>query len=320
MGMMFTACEKEDVLNSDTKTKKDILTFKSIEEFNNTLAKVNAMPELERLEWERQQGFKSFGTICDEFYETIEPKKFKSIEEIKSFVSANNDKIQFYENPNGDTYCVTNEFKNLERYILNKDRMYIIGTEAFKKYNEGLVVSDISNIDKLKSAKNYDELDASIGIKSIQKSSPIQKASNANVTNADAYNDKVIKGPGWGDDDTYRLHVWISTELGGSGTKHFSMLCIKNFYRALGIWFFKPDVFVSYNLSSTIRDSYGNSHPFSYANPSLRITSSNNWPTFYQDFPCNPISSPYFSTYNVTATNTITDSDGTCHCSISMNY
>jgi len=319
--MMFTACEKEDVINHDTKKKENILIFKSIEEFDNTLAKVNAMTKSERLEWEKQQGFKSFGTICDEFYETIEPEKFKSIEELRNFVTANSNKIQLYNNPNGDVYCVTNEFKNPERYLLNNEKMYIIGIKVFKKLDDGLVVTNISNIDRLNSVEYCDELDTNIFLESLQESNTIQKAPNANVTEDDAYDDRVIKGPGWGDDDTYRLHVWISTELGGYGTtKHLSMVCIKNFYRALGIWFFKPDVFVSYSINSTISDSYGNSHPFSHSNPSLRITSSNNWPTLVQNFYCNPVSSPYFTSYTVTATNTITDSDGTCHCSISMNY
>ncbi|GAB1414966.1 hypothetical protein MASR2M117_03720 [Paludibacter sp.] len=57
------------------------MDYDGVEEFNNTLLKVNSMTKSERLEWEKQQGFKSFGTICNEFYETIDPASFKSNEE-----------------------------------------------------------------------------------------------------------------------------------------------------------------------------------------------------------------------------------------------
>ena len=256
------------------------------------------MTKEERLAWEKEQGFKSFGTICDEFYETIDPESFKSSEEVKAFVAKHSDKIEFYTSSDGEIYCVTKDFLNIERFLLNKKQAYKIGQDIITSTNDQLTENQFMFA---------------------------KKAATAVITKADKYDNREIKGPGIGDDDTYRIHVWLSTELGGNGTKHFSMLSIKNFYRALGAWFFKTDVFVTYSLSSTITDSYSNIHPFSKPTTTVRITSSNSSPTFYQDFVTSninlyPISTPYFLNYSITAENTITDSDGTCHCKVVMNY
>jgi len=81
---VLSSCEKDEVAQSQPQasTTKDILTFATQEDFDKTLAKVNAMTKEERLAWEKEQGFKSFGTMCDEFYETIDPSSFKSLEEV----------------------------------------------------------------------------------------------------------------------------------------------------------------------------------------------------------------------------------------------
>lgn len=296
----LTSCDKnEDAISEIQKSPKtDILTFATQEDFDKTLVKVNSMTKEERLAWEKEQGFKSFGTICDEFYETIKPESFKSVEEIKAFVTKNSDKIEFYTSSDGETYCVTKDFLSPERYLTNENQTC--------KINNKVIVYSSNEI-------------------STNQSLFMQKAASSVVTAADKSDDKVIKGPGIGDDDSYRLHVWLSTELGGNGTKHYSMLSIKNFYRSLGIWFFKPDVFVTYSLSSNITDSYGVTHLFSKPSTYVRITSSNCSPTFYQDYYSTninlyPISNPYFLSYSVTAENTITDSDGTCHCKVTMSY
>ena len=84
----LTSCSKtSDELASVASTKQDILTFKTTEEFNATVQKVNSMKADERVAWEKSQGFKSFGTICDEFYATIEPQNFKTIEQVNDFVA-----------------------------------------------------------------------------------------------------------------------------------------------------------------------------------------------------------------------------------------
>ena len=53
----LTSCEKEEIIVSETSKpqNKEILTFATQEEFEETLAKVNAMSKEERLAWEKEQ-------------------------------------------------------------------------------------------------------------------------------------------------------------------------------------------------------------------------------------------------------------------------
>lgn len=208
--MMFTACEKEDVINHDTQKKENILVFKSIEEFDNTLAKVNAMTESERLEWEKQQGFKSFGTICDEFYETIEPEQFKSIEEVRTFVEKNNDKIEFYTSSDGEIYCVTKDFNNSKRYLMNENREYVIGS---------VIVKDEDNM------QPYADLTSN-------NSFGQQKVSGIPVQSDDIIAQNKIGN------DNYRMHIWIKTfnSFDGYWTYLHRELKLSNFARWLAIW------------------------------------------------------------------------------------
>ncbi|MEA4935779.1 MAG: hypothetical protein VB102_03950 [Paludibacter sp.] len=153
MGMMFTSCDKEEVVNPDTKNKENILVFKSVEEFNNTLTEVNAMSEPERLEWERQQRFKSFGTISSERYYSIDFSKYKNVEEIKNDVA-----IQQYVkvlSEDNETYVLPKETNNRERYLMNEDAMYIIGNRVVKYYDGQKISTHISQLNILKETTDY---------------------------------------------------------------------------------------------------------------------------------------------------------------------
>ncbi len=85
LSVFLYSCETDEVQStaSSTSTKQDILTFKTVDEFNETLAKVNAMTKTERKAWENERGFKSFGTICEEFYNSINFDDFSTIAQIK---------------------------------------------------------------------------------------------------------------------------------------------------------------------------------------------------------------------------------------------
>jgi hypothetical protein len=45
---------------------------------------------------------KSFGQICDEFYQTIDPESFKSLEEVKAFVARNSRYLTLINDGNED--------------------------------------------------------------------------------------------------------------------------------------------------------------------------------------------------------------------------
>jgi len=206
----LTSCSKnEDALATVQNSKQDILTFKTVDEFNETVQKVNSMKPEERIAWENSKGFKSFGTICDEFYKTIEPQNFKTIEDVNTFVASNSDKIQIYENKAGDKYCEVQEFDNSARYLMNEDRMFIVGDSVIKEFSEGRVSTNVANIDVLRKVKSFSDL-------KVKSTSVIFKAQPTTVTgdsqSSEVY-DESDQYDGWfGALQTYRLVARFKAE------------------------------------------------------------------------------------------------------------
>lgn len=168
------------------------------------------MTKPERLEWEKQQGFKSFGTICDEFYETIEPERFRSIKEVQDYVDQHNDKIELHTSSDGEIYCITKDFNNTKRYLMNENREYLVGS---------VIVKDKENMQPEKSLIS-------------SNNSGQQKASAAFVQS-----DEIIKQSKIGSDN-YRMHIWIDTynSFDGNWTLVHKELKLSNFARWLAIW------------------------------------------------------------------------------------
>ncbi len=85
------------------------------------LRKFKALSPEERKTQETTQGFKSFGTLADEFYETVDPEQFKSIEEIQAFVAEHSDYLQLIQDENGEYTVEVVAYDNPYRYLANKD-------------------------------------------------------------------------------------------------------------------------------------------------------------------------------------------------------
>ena len=200
----FTSCDKnEEAIATLENPKQSILTFKTFDEYNETLSKVNAMSKAERLVWENEQGFKSFGTICDEFYETIDPESFKSVDEVKAFVLKNSDKIELYICSDGETYCVTKEFKNEKRTIMNNKKMYIIGATVYKIIENTTYTTSISNIDELLDVNTIEDIERKSLIGEYSDNIKANSKSSI-VTEDDAHGEYVIPASKWyRSDDTY---------------------------------------------------------------------------------------------------------------------
>lgn len=270
----FTSCEKDDLAITAPQTdSKDILTFATQEDFENTLAKVNAMTKDQRMTWEKEQGFKSFGTICDEFYETINPEIFKSSDEVKTFVAKNSDKIEFYTSSDGETYCVTKDFKNPMRYLINKNQTCKISNKIISFAKTDLF-----------SSKNL-----------------IQKAPNSTLSNISEY-DRHEEGEIGS--DTYRTHVWLETYFLSSSSyglpgsnKYVVFVELKNFSLSLGIWWLKDASTTHRGYSFEISDGENN-----YSESSSYWENSPKTETISQDkfnkmFDTDQSKTPYFKSF-----------------------
>src|ERR1035437_8784119 len=225
---VLVGCSKnEDALSTVASNKQDILIFKTAEEFHTTLNKVDSMKPEERIGFEKSKGFKSFGTICDDFYATINPDKFKSETEALTFITSNSQYIQILNHSDSSKCCVTKEFRNPTRYLMNENKMYIIGNTAFKQFDEGCISTDISNIEALK----------------------VSNAANFGSDLSDWDNKTTYA--------TFRIEISLGTHKLYNGDTYRNTSCtIKNYKRTAGIFWF-VDRICTYAIHVTTFDWYG---------------------------------------------------------------
>ncbi len=201
------SCEKDDIaiMEPQSAIKQDILSFATQEDFDKTLAKVNSMTKEERLAWEKEQGFKSFGTICDEFYATVDPTSFKSVEEVKAFVAKNTDKIDFYTSSDGETYCEPKDYNGLYRNISGTNEIFIIGNKVYKVIENNLVSTSLERIDELKRCNAISTVKNNPAFEIQSTRSKISKVTN--VIDNSAYKEGTIKIGS----DNYKLKLYLRT-------------------------------------------------------------------------------------------------------------
>jgi len=276
----LTGCSNNsDELASVATTKNDILTFANSQAFDSAKVKVASMKPEERVVWENSKGFKSLGTICDEFYKTIEPQNFKTMEDVNAFVSTNGDKVKIYENKAGDKYLEVQEFDNSERYLMNKDKMYIVGTTVFRKFDEATVSTDIANIAALKVAKNYSDLNKEL-VFGLYKAAPTKVEGDSHHTEIYAEGDV---HDGWfGALQSYRLVVRLTAETVHSKVyndklKIFEATSTNNHYLVQVsnyVWHVVLVVVTrktSYDISMENIDDEQNSFPYHYTGDNVNV-------------------------------------------------
>jgi hypothetical protein len=128
-----------------------MLYFNDLTAFREARNFINSMTSDKIRTHEEINGYKSFGRICDELYSNTDPEEFRSIEEIKTFVALNSDYFQLIEEENGNLTFEKVLFKNPNRYLLNKDRMYKINRTVYKEFEDFTISTDEGNTDLLKS-------------------------------------------------------------------------------------------------------------------------------------------------------------------------
>ena len=158
----------KDLSLGSIKERNGMLVFQSIEHFFKATEDISRLNNLERLSFERNLKFNSFGTIADRFYDNIDFEKFKDDNTLRDFVSRNSNMLML-ENKGelGDLSTFDRieeisilpaDFFDTERWLMNKDKMYIIGNGIYKHFNDGMVVATPANpnnnvnIEKLKNA------------------------------------------------------------------------------------------------------------------------------------------------------------------------
>jgi hypothetical protein len=230
--MLFAlvSCDKEELTITDSTkvTEKEILTFATQEEFEQTLAKVNAMTNEERLLWEKEQGFKSFGTICDEYYASLDPKDYKTFDELKSKLNHNFSNL--YEE-DGSYFLEPKLLSDGRRYLMGERRMIIVADNALKVFDKGDIVTSINNIDLLMNQKSY-----SLAINELAEDKVVMKTRKIDENTSKV---KIVRQFSENKSYMLRLHValWqFAVNLGIDGFRRELFCIIQNYERFLGVY------------------------------------------------------------------------------------
>ena len=155
----MSACKKDQSIPQDSKTDPStkILTFKNMEEYQQTLKEFSSLTSDQRAAWEDAKEFKSFGRACDEVYKNAHPENFTSIAEFNDLVVKNSDYLYLEKLANGELSLETVVSRSKDRYFLNKDKMYQIDQSVYKVLEQGVASTKVENIEKLKTVneKNF---------------------------------------------------------------------------------------------------------------------------------------------------------------------
>lgn len=225
---VVTSCSNnEDAIATLQPANQGILTFSSEQEFQSTLEKVSSMKPEQRLEWEKSKGFKSFGAICDEIYKGIDPTKFKSLQQVKDTVAKLSAYLEIGQNDEGKSYVDPKESANPMRYLINKDKMYIIKDSVYKQFDNGSVVMNVSKIEELKQLKSIENVQSDKSLNVIRK-----VVNEVDVSSFERWSEKrkyvnLIQG-----NQTYALRVRLSTYKSDDGNKSYLYTnCTYNNYK-----------------------------------------------------------------------------------------
>lgn len=142
--IFFNACSKDEseLITRDSDFLK-ITSFKDRQEYFETLNSILSMSPEELKEYEESKGYKSFGRLCDEFYQTINPEDFQSLEEIKEFVNKNSEYVKLVMDDYGEYSLESALSSNPNRYLINKDKMFIVNKNIFKVFEDATIAVDI---------------------------------------------------------------------------------------------------------------------------------------------------------------------------------
>ena len=265
--VVFNSCSKDSDLTIENTQKQNILIFKTFEEYKTVLDEVGNLKENERIAWEKTKGFKSFGSICDDFFYSVNFDTIKSLEVLEA-LDPEKKFLKIFKEA-GELIIEPQELNSHERYIVNEDKMFIAESKTFKLLESKLVSTDIKYFEDLKNLKSIEEALLNTKFTVISNVLPKEKSVMIEDHTFEASN------------ADYKIKVWIQTENYWNFTSDFDTyrqveFTIHNYkYGILG-WYSKkletdytidlitfddnaPDVYLELHSSSTNHDfsSYG---------------------------------------------------------------
>lgn len=173
--MFFTSCTKNTILKNfvseENPSGKDVpvyssstfrgienqegmLVFQSVDQLFELANKLEEFSDEERLMFEKTHSFESFGTLADKFYCSVNFEAISSIEELEVLKKEHGYwvEVDYDDKIENEPSVFPADLSMIERWIMNKDKMYIVGKDVYKHFNDGMVAvtpNEPSNVKRL---------------------------------------------------------------------------------------------------------------------------------------------------------------------------
>jgi hypothetical protein len=167
VGVIISGCKKEEV---NTPIKSNIPKFSNYEALFEEMNKLNDMDEDERRKFEKVKGYKSLYTHVHEVYEVVNMEELKDMEILENHVSENSKFLEIIKNDLGEREYRPKYSDNPYSILTTSNRLLIVGEKCLKVFNDGLISTNLANInllDELSSSQLADVDEHSDLVKSI---------------------------------------------------------------------------------------------------------------------------------------------------------
>lgn len=229
--VLLVGCKKEKteiVAFAPHASVSGMLHFNSAEEFLETQPKVLAMSETERREWERQQGFKSYATKCEELFEELEAKGINSDEDIYDFVKENPDYFYIREEE-GEKYLTSYYDNSPYSHFMNCDQVFAIGDTLIKVFEHYIAKTTLNKKEEANSLKEgcFEEgFDYYYFIDNVS----VSKEYSCDCTSTES----IFKST----EGNNRLYVRFTIGPVGVANTYKCYYKLRPYHRVLGIWYY----------------------------------------------------------------------------------
>ena len=137
-GLLETDIFETETQNTTIK-KTAILSFDNSSSLDVALHEILSLKQEERVVKNATIGFKSFATITQELYETIDPDRFQNLEEIKAFVEKRSKYLQLIPEKHGEYTLEVVAYRNPYSYLANENGEIKIGGSICKITEESVI-------------------------------------------------------------------------------------------------------------------------------------------------------------------------------------
>ena len=225
--LCIVSCEKSNI-----ETLKE--GYSSIEELNAEINKTLAFSSMhERLAYEKSKGFTSFGSICDQIYESVvTDASITTQEDLISLVKKYDEYLELITDEEGELYLETELYDNPKRYIINEQKEFIFADKVIKVFDDGEISMNSDSKELLSNIENLNDFNAGkndqINILLYQKQTLME---SFKATTCDkSYTDRETNGK-----NRTKIETALSLTTGGH------VACrelVRPYKKSLGVWVF----------------------------------------------------------------------------------